>query len=253
MQNDFYDALAPFNHLLFADWKRFQRWQLDKLAPFLPRPAPEVRVIDCASGIGTQLLPFAAAGYQMTGIDSSLQSVERSRNELESVGMVATILHGDILTHGPDEWGLKGSAHVALLLDNYLTHAENDTEALDALCFARQCLTTQGHALVALRDYDETTDVRPATTVPAFYADGGRRRIVHQVWDWHDDGSYDFHLHFVIETGQAAWETKHFVGRYRPIARSRVVELAREAGFRQIELIPPAASTYHQWLVDART
>lgn len=30
MQDAFYDALAPSNHLLFARWEQFQTWQRDK-------------------------------------------------------------------------------------------------------------------------------------------------------------------------------------------------------------------------------
>jgi len=252
MQDAFYDALAPFNHLLFADWRRFQNWQLDKLAPHLPPPSPEVRVIDCASGIGTQLLPLAAAGYSTTGVDSSLVSVERARRELRTAGLRAEVVHADICVSSPVDLGLDEHANVALLMDNYLTHAADDGEALAVLRFARNCLTSEGRALIALRDYDETPGVRPMTTAPAFYLDSESRRLVHQVWDWRDDRHYDFHLHFAMEVGLDRWNTKHFVGRYRPIARSRAVELARDAGFRNVELVPPSASGFHQWILDAR-
>src|SRR6266404_1927169 len=41
-------------------------------------------------------------------------------------------------------------------------------------------------------DYDQVLPQRPTGQPPAFFTDGGRRHIVHQVWDWIDDRTYMF-------------------------------------------------------------
>ncbi len=48
-------------------------------------------------------------------------------------------------------------------------------------------------------DYDQALPQRPTGQPPAFFTDGGRRHIVHQVWDWIDDRTYIFHLTTVRE------------------------------------------------------
>lgn len=51
---------------------------------------------------------------------------------------------------------------------------------------------------------------KPVVQGPAFYTGDGRRRIVHQVWDWLDDRRYKFHLYITRETSNG-WESQHYV------------------------------------------
>src|SRR5262249_8089967 len=69
---DFYDALAPYYDLIFDDWDASMARQGAALAALIDaelgsgaEPA-SVRILDAASGIGTQALALAARGFRVT-------------------------------------------------------------------------------------------------------------------------------------------------------------------------------------------
>src|SRR5215212_10006209 len=66
------------------------------------------RVLDCTCGIGTQALPLAVLGYNVTGTDLSQRSVERARMEARARGLQIDLEVADVRTvrkvialHGP--------------------------------------------------------------------------------------------------------------------------------------------------------
>jgi hypothetical protein len=64
----FYDDLSSYYHLIFEDWDASMARQGEALVQLidseLGRPQiGGVRVLDAASGIGTQTLPLAARGF----------------------------------------------------------------------------------------------------------------------------------------------------------------------------------------------
>ncbi|MBQ0933550.1 class I SAM-dependent methyltransferase [Ideonella sp. 4Y16] len=251
MQSAYYDAMAPFSHLLFANWDRFQTWQLEKLSSHLPKPSPDVRIIDFACDIGTQLVPLAQAGFTVSGIDSSALCVQRCRRELGARELRADVHHCDFVQEPDDMRWASEAFDVALLMDNYIFHAADDDEVFTALRCIRNSLKPGGVALVAFRAYDDA-NARPTVTVPTFYAEESSRRFVHQVWDWQDESCYDFHLYLNVQDSEGTWAALHFVGRYRPVPHDRLAQIARAAGFRSVELIEPERTQYHRWLLKAQ-
>ena len=69
----FYDALAPWYHLVYQDWEASIAWQGQALASLLASEwgSPSHNVLDAAVGIGTQALGLATIGFQVTGYDIS--------------------------------------------------------------------------------------------------------------------------------------------------------------------------------------
>ena len=57
----FYDDLAPYYHLIFADWDQGIAWQASILGPIIEHATGKAspHVLDCACGIGTQALGLA--------------------------------------------------------------------------------------------------------------------------------------------------------------------------------------------------
>src|ERR1051325_10943137 len=80
---DFYDRLAPFYHLIFADWEASIQRQAAQLDQLIQKTwGPHLRtVLDVACGIGTQTLGLAQLGYQVVASDLSTQEIERARQE----------------------------------------------------------------------------------------------------------------------------------------------------------------------------
>jgi hypothetical protein len=88
--------------------------------------------------------------------------------------------------------------------------------ARQATTSAARKLDCGGVLLATLRDYDELARERPAFQGPVFYADGGRRRIVHQVWDWAGERDYIMHLYITLETARGGGRRITSVPRFTP-------------------------------------
>ena len=67
----FYDGMAAHYHLIFDDWEAAIRRQGAIIASLLPPAETNVRILDCACGIGTQSLAVAKLGFQVDASDLS--------------------------------------------------------------------------------------------------------------------------------------------------------------------------------------
>ena len=76
----FYEALAPWYHLIYPDWEASIAWQGKALAALLAAEwgGGVHRIFDATMGVGTQALGLAAQGYQVIGSDLSSASVRRA-------------------------------------------------------------------------------------------------------------------------------------------------------------------------------
>jgi len=91
----FYDALAEYYDLIFEDWDASMARQGGALEQLIRAElgvaVPEtVRVLDVACGIGTQALPLALRGFQVTGRDISAGAIARLRREAEARHVAST-------------------------------------------------------------------------------------------------------------------------------------------------------------------
>ena len=129
---DFYDALAPYYHLIFADWDASIAWQGEQLDALIRRCGPPGArsVLDVACGIGTQALALAAKGYDVTASDLSPAAVERARHEARSRGLDVALTVAD-MRGVQDHHGR--TFDVVLCADNALPHLLNDDDIARAL------------------------------------------------------------------------------------------------------------------------
>ena len=247
----FYDELASDYHLIFEDWDATIKRQAAVLGSVLERElsSTELRVLDCACGIGTQTLGLAGCGHRVIGCDLSSAAVKRmcaeaSQRRLDVQGFVADLLD---LTLIPEE-----GFDAVICMDNALPHLRAQDEVAQATTQIRRKLRPGGLFLASIRDYDALVRDKPVVQGPAFYADDGRRRIVHQVWDWLDDRRYIFHLYITRETSDG-WESQHFVSTYRALLRSDLANALEQAGFLGVRWLFPTESGFYQPIVLANT
>jgi glycine/sarcosine N-methyltransferase len=85
---------------------------------------------------------------------------------------------------------------------------------------------------------------------PAFYSDGGKRRIVFQLWDWQDERRYTFHIYITRETSPG-WENFHGASVYRAVFRDEITGILRSCGFTNIRWTSPSESGFYQPVVIA--
>jgi SAM-dependent methyltransferase len=233
MDPTFYDRLAPFYHLLYADWEASIERQGTALAALLRDlgALPGATVHDAACGIGTQTIALASHGYRMTGSDVSAGAVARATAELHARGLEAELAVCDMrnLAHV-----VREPVSAVIACDNAVAHLLSDAEILDALRSCHDALGPGGALVLSVRDYDAMPRLNPDVRPHVVHDDGDRRVVPVQVWEW-DDDQYDLRLYVTEHYATGACVTHMLATRYYAIPISRLVSLARRAGFVRVE------------------
>jgi len=249
MPDSFYDYFAEYQHLIFRDWEWSIDWQASVLIPFLEDGSAgrKLRILDCACGIGTQALGLAARGHEVVGTDLSGGAVARAQREAALRGL-------PIRFHVADMRDLSTIADsgfdAVIAADNPLPHLDEAGLREAARSIAAK-LRQGGVFVTTIRDYDALVVERPSVIGPAFLDDDGRRRIVHQVWDWIDDRWYTFHLYITREMN-GYWDSIHRAGTYRALLREELSQILREAGFSEVRWLTAEESGFYQPVMVAR-
>lgn len=230
---EFYDRLSPFYHLIYADWEASVERHGESLSEVIREVFGDDagEVLDAACGIGTQALGLASRGFRVAGSDVSERQVERARDEAAARGLSIPFSVADLRRLGDRH---EQPFDVVLACDNALPHLLSDEEIGAAFREMHRCCRPGGGFVVSLRDYDATdlggTQLKPygVRTI------GSTRYLVFQVWDFPVDDVYTVSMYFVTDEGGDTCEAQVARTRYYAIGIDRVMELAREAGFRDV-------------------
>jgi SAM-dependent methyltransferase len=244
---DFYDALAPFYHLIFPDWDASiarQGAALDAAIRAETRDGART-VLDAACGIGTQSLGLAALGYDVTASDLSPGAVRRLREEADRRGLAIDAKVADMR----EVWDAHGRAFgVVLCADNSLPHLLADDDILQALREFRRCTAPGGICLVSIRDY-ESIDLQSARVHPyGVREEDGARWVLFQVWDPRPP-LYETSFYIVEDRGPDGVRTRVMRALYYALPVARLMELMRAAGFDDVRRLDGA---FYQPLVIGR-
>jgi glycine/sarcosine N-methyltransferase len=245
-----YDDLAAYYHLIFENWDASIARQAAILGPLIEAACDRspARILDAACGIGTQAIGLAMRGHAVTGSDLSEPAVARARVEIEARKLVVLVYSADLR----DLSAVPGAPFDAVLIaDNAFAHLLSEDDVRHAAASAAHKLGRGGILLATIRDYDVLARDRPVVHGPVFYEDGGRRRIVHQVWDWTGERRYTMHLYITRETA-AGWESHHFSSAFHAVPRAMVNGALEAAGFSGVHWMEPDESGYYQPIVLAR-
>jgi len=158
------------------------------------QPARRLRILDCACGIGTQALGLASRGHFVVATDLSAAAVARARREATQRALSLTF---DVADMCDLSTVAESGFDVVLAADNALPHLnENQLQRAASSVAAKLAPGGTFVAESGLRSsLPQRPTVHPTVHPPAFFTDRGRRRIVHQVWDWIDDRTDIFHLY----------------------------------------------------------
>ena len=245
---DFYDALAPFYHLIFPDWEASiarQAAALDEVIRAETGADAERTVLDVACGIGTQALGLAALGYRVTASDLSAGALARLKDEAARRGVAIDAKVADMR----DAWRAHGRAfRVVLCADNSLPHLLTDGEILDALRGFLRCTAAGGICLISIRDY-ESIDLATARVHPyGVREEDGARWMLFQVWDPRPP-LYETSMYVIEDRGDAGVGTRVIRATYYALPVARLMELMQEAGFTGVRRLEGA---FYQPLVIGR-
>jgi SAM-dependent methyltransferase len=231
----FYDALAPWYHLVYEDWEASIGRQGRALASLLAREwgSAAPRVLDAAVGIGTQALGLAALGFQVTGSDISFAAVQRAGREAGRRGFRLGCVVGDVRALPVR----SATFDIVLACDNALPHllSENDIRCAFEECL--RCLRPRGGCVISMRDYSGPPSPRAVETQD--YGDrtwSGRPCRLLQSRRWRGQ-FYD--VAFELVTSDEAKEVilRTPESTYFAIGVERMAVLMGEAGFTRVRRI----------------
>jgi SAM-dependent methyltransferase len=232
---NFYDALAPWYHLVYQDWEATIGRQGRALSALLASEwgSPPYRVLDAAVGIGTQALGLAAQGFRVTGSDISLAAVKRAGEEAGRRGLRLGCLVGDVRALPVR----STTFDIVLACDNALPHLLSEDDIRCAFEECLRCIRPRGGCVISMRDYGRPPS--PGAVETQDYGEriwSGRRCRLVQTRRWRGE-LYDVAFELVTND-----ETKEVVARtpettYFAIRIERMAVLMEEAGFTRVRRI----------------
>jgi glycine/sarcosine N-methyltransferase len=247
---DFYDDLAGSYDRIYPDWEASIRRQgaaLDGLVGGALGPGRRV-ILDCAVGIGTQLLGLAAHGHRLAGSDLSAGAVRRARAECGRRGVEAGLAVADMRALP----FAGGTFDVVVCADNSLPHLLTAQDVVAALREMRRVARPGGLVLVTTRDYDRARAELPPVTPPSLWRGAGETTITFQLWEWWPDGERYGLRHFQVTGADDRWQVAQRHTAYWALTRAELAGHAARAGLAAPEWRLPEQTGFFQQVLLAR-
>ena len=250
---DFYDRLADDYHLIYSDWERSvsrQGGALDavirKRLGDLARPGA-LDVLDCSCGIGTQAIGLAERGHHVVASDLSAGAATRAGAEAHRRGLTVAAIAADMraLPFADNTFDVVVSA------DNSLAHLLTEDEVRRAVGGMRQVVRDDGLLLLTARDYGDARRERWPATVPSVTDTAAGRVVTFQLWQWHEEGTYDFE-HFQLVPDGDTWQVRVRRATSRAWPLEELAELVGESGFEDIRWHDADETGFFQPILTAR-
>lgn len=249
---NFYDGLSEDYHLIFKDWDTSVKWHarvIDKvIQEHISKSREEISLFDCSCGIGTQAIGLALLGYNVHATDLSPKAVVRAQREAERLDAVMTFGTADFRTLDKQ---VNGLFNVIITCDNSLPHLIEESDLLLTIQNISSKLKTGGLFLASIRDYDQLIIERPKLMSSSVVDSEKERRIVFQVWDWHDKNDIYTVNQFIVRGCEESWETTKWSTLYRAISKQELKDVLEETGFVEVIWHMPEETGYYQPIITA--
>ncbi len=248
----FYDELAYTYDLIYADWNASSRRQAAVLQRMLQAPpaSRQRRLLDCACGIGTQLLGLAALGEHIVGTDISPTAVARARQEARHQRLDVHLAAADMQALPFADHSFDG----LICADNSLPHLTTQADLDRALREMARVLRPGGDLLLSLRDYDLARRDRTTSTPPSVRQTAAGRVITFGLWHWHPDGEhYDLEHFQLLQHRDGRWDVRRRSVNYWALTQAQTDQALQAAGLHDIRWHQPPDSGFFQPVVTART
>ncbi|HEY6793677.1 MAG TPA: class I SAM-dependent methyltransferase [Kineosporiaceae bacterium] len=242
----FYDDLAGTYDRIFVDWEHSVQVQGRTLDTLLRGALGNQghRVLDCAAGIGTQLLGLARHGHCVAGADISSGALRRARLEARHLGVPAPLAVADMRRLPFAD----SSFDVVVCADNAITHLLDDGDLAAALGEMRRVLRPGGLVVLTLRDYDRLSAERPPL-LPTHLSrtERGAATLTVPMCEWSPDGGrYLLRQVQVSEQPSGGWVTVERRVRCRAYGRAEVRCAAEHAGLSGVRWVMPTEGYFYQ-------
>ena len=244
----FYDRLAKDYEKLFADFnsesenqgkildKIFNNCGFDKSA----------KVLDCASGIGTQSLGLAKLGYKITASDISEEALNQARIKAKEADV-------NISFNKADFRALEGvfdyKFDIIIAMDNALPHMLTKADFTRALKSIYNVTEKDGILVASIRDYDKILKEKPSYSPPYIHKTEDGQRVCFQTWEW-DENRYKL-IQYIIDDDNGL-EVKKYKCEYYAIKRAEFTKILKSIGYKEIKWLKPNESNFYQPIVVAK-
>ncbi|MBH1940907.1 class I SAM-dependent methyltransferase [Mobilitalea sibirica] len=238
----FYERIADKYHWFFSSWDNAMKRQMQELIPLLH--INKVRtVLDCSCGTGLQAIGLAKEGFHVTGSDISNKMLEIARKNAEKDGIKD--IHFIQADFRDIQSKMNGSFDAVISFGNSIPHLHRNCDILDAFTNIYNCLNNGGLAVFDIRNYDDMLINKPKF-LPMRIHDEKDEKIVSilYVFDYLDD-IIRFNVVYLVEdktSGEKSMEVE--VSDYYPIKSAVFVDLLKEAGFINIEIIEKGSNIH---------
>lgn len=244
----FYDNLATQYDKLFLNWQATTREQAVLLDGLFARQGFDrsARVLDCACGIGTQVIGLAALGYDVTASDISEGELAEARNRAAANQVQVAFAQADFRTLAET---FTEPFDIVIAMDNALPHMLTAEDLAAAIGSITGRMAPGGLFVASIRDYDALLAEKPPYSPPYIHQTPEGQRVSFQTWTWEGD-NYRL-IQYIIEDGQALQVSK-FECEYRATRRAEMTRLLLENGCAEVQWLFPEETGFYQPIVIAK-
>lgn len=229
----FYDAIADFYPMFYKDWDvQLEREGLTLRSIFRNKGVESV--LDVACGPGTQSVPLAKLGFNVTGLDPSPRLLDKARQTADEQGVCVSWVKGEF-SNLLDK--VDGPFDAIVCKGNSLPHLLTDEEIELTIGTFYELLRPGGLLVVGLRDFEMMLSHRPRF-LPGFAHndDADTEFITFDIWEW-DDGPPVIATQnlYMVRGRDNDYQTIKRTVQFRPLSTDELKVVLLEQNFDDIE------------------
>lgn len=179
--DDFYQNLCRYYHIIYPDWENSLNVQAEQLSSIIKSFEEQTSqtILDVSCGIGTQVIGLAQLGYNLTANDISEHMVARAKKECQ-------IRQLDVKWNECDMCHLcehiTEQFDVVLCCDNSISHLMSDNLLETAFKQFHQLTKDEGMCLLSVRDWSDLLNTKEGIIPAEKRIINGNRYYYFQTW-----------------------------------------------------------------------
>lgn len=241
----FYDDMATQYDMLFQDWLEATKVQAKILDKIITSYSfnKNVKLLDCACGIGTQAIGLAMLGYNVTASDLSDGELKEAEKRAKENGVNISFKQANFCKLSES---FSQKFDIIIAMDNALPHMLSKEDLHCAIQSISNQTDKGGIFIASIRDYDELLKHKPHYSTPYIHKTDNGQKVSFQTWEWFDE-NYKF-TQYIIDDEKSLSIGK-FNCEYRAVKREELTQHLLSCGFSKVEWKFPEETEFYQPIV----
>ncbi len=243
----FYDNMATKYDMLFQDWLETTESQAKILNNIIEAQGYDknIKLLDCACGIGTQAIGLAKLGYNIIASDLSDGELKEAKKRAEENSVKIDFRQADFCKLSEV---FSEKFNVIVAMDNALPHMLTEQHLHSAVCSIANQTADGGMFIASIRDYDELLKSKPRCSTPYVHKTSDGQKVSFQTWEWFG-GNYKFTQYIIDDEKQL--NISKFDCEYRAVRREELTRHLLSCSFTKVEWKFPKEAGFYQPIVIA--